>query len=108
MTVTTRKKNVAPPSVTFQLRMKARLLNAAKVTSAKLVDASVSDFMRRAIENEISRQSLAKPEAQVSMNDLAKALRDIQAQQSFQRTKDDLRFELLKSVSHALGIKTHL
>jgi len=90
--------------VQMQAWVPVALMKQAQSISAAAGDATLSDFVRRAIENEVSRASLCKPVAAVKIEDVAHKLNqihDLLAASSLTIKHDSA---VIKSVGRAVGI----
>lgn len=90
--------------VVLQARIPVELASQVQDLSKSAGDETTSDFVRRAIQNEVSRESLCLVVQEVSLADVTSRLDQIQ--QSLHLVK--VHNALLLSIGEALGIKTKL
>lgn len=102
-TSTAPKPSKAPASANLSVRLPQPLVDAAK-RLAKDAGESPSDFLKVAIENEVSRRSLCQPKRPVNIEDVKRQLDLIN--ELIARTESTERQTLatLKVIAVAMGV----
>lgn len=98
--------NAKPTKVVAQARIDINLAAQVQKLSAAAGDDSASDFVRRAIENEVSRVTLCSPAKELTPANLGAKLTQIQDILSAQDAQVRLTAELLKSLCQVVGVPT--
>ena len=100
------KNIVRPANQNFSVtaRLSEDLFNEVQALLKATPDAKLSDFVKAAIENEVSRQTLCKPIKEVTLADISATLLTINQRLADADGNQRLEAQILKSIALAVGI----
>ncbi len=93
----------APASTNLSARLPQQLVESVKRLSSEAGE-STSDFLKSAIENEVSRRSLCKPQRPISLEDVKRQLDQINEIMARSEAADRQTAATLKVISTAMGV----
>lgn len=102
------KNLVLPVNQNFlvTVRLPEKLYNQVQALLKTTPDTKLSDFVKSAIDNEVSRQTLCKPVQDVTMADVNDILLIINQRLADADGNQRLESQILQSIAVAVGAKT--
>lgn len=93
------------PVTTVNARLSEALVNSAK-SLASSANQTLTEFIKKSVEHEISRRTLCKPQNVVTLLDVKIQLDQLNEQLAGSKARDRLQIALLESIAQTLDLDT--